>query len=420
MKPAIRVEGLSKKYRIGTRRRPHATNFREALTEGVKNLFHRRPTTPKETGEFWALKDVSFEVQPGEVVGIIGRNGAGKSTLLKILSRIVEPTTGRVEVRGRMGSLLEVGTGFHPELTGRENIYLNGSVLGMTRKEIDSKFDEIVAFSEIEQFLETPVKRYSSGMYIRLAFAVAAHLEPEILVVDEVLAVGDAEFQKKSIGKMGNVARDGKTVIIVSHNANVMSSLCNRAFLLRGGLLASSGETSEILREYVSDATHSENGYFSTENHPARHANHKRLIKTMVLKSRTGQPTAHFYTGDALRVELKIENDEPIVDPRIAVSVEDSLGRRLFTVASFFSTKLPTMMPGSHGIECIIPRLRLGGGRYLLSTSISSSSNMLDSLDNAAWFNVESKNIYGNGEVYIPVYGPIVEDSLWVTPNNTD
>ncbi|HEY8504719.1 MAG TPA: ABC transporter ATP-binding protein, partial [Gemmataceae bacterium] len=232
MRPAIRVENLSKQYRLGeTLGSPYQT-LRDALAEAAKaplrRLFRRdRPGVGGGArGHFWALKDVSFEVKPGEVVGVIGRNGAGKSTLLKVLSRITEPTAGRAEIRGRVGSLLEVGTGFHPELTGRENIYLNGSILGMNRREIARKFDEIVAFSEIEKFLDTPVKRYSSGMYVRLAFAVAAHLEPEILIVDEVLAVGDAAFQKKCLGKMQDVTKDGRTVVFVSHNLGALQHIC--------------------------------------------------------------------------------------------------------------------------------------------------------------------------------------------------
>src|SRR5262249_26690646 len=227
MKPAIRVENVSKHYRLGTRSRGVTHNLTESIVEGAAGLWRGLTGRPRgDDGEdtVWALRDVSLAVQPGEVVGVIGRNGAGKSTLLKILSRITEPTTGRAVVRGRMGSLLEVGTGFHPELTGRENIYLNGSILGMSRGEIDRKFDEIVAFSEIEKFLDTPVKRYSSGMYVRLAFAVAAHLEPEILVVDEVLAVGDAAFQKKCLGKMQEAGRHGQTVVFVSHNMQAVQS----------------------------------------------------------------------------------------------------------------------------------------------------------------------------------------------------
>src|SRR5215213_10002858 len=239
MQPIIRVDDLSKLYYLG-RSAAAYTTFREALVDlaRVPLRYLRRGEEPET---LWALKNVSFEVSPGDVIGIIGRNGAGKSTLLKILSRITEPTSGRVELYGRIASLLEVGTGFHPELTGRENIFLNGSILGMTRKEIASKFDEIVAFAEVEKFIDTPVKRYSSGMYVRLAFAVAAHLEPEILIVDEVLAVGDAAFQKKCLGRMGDVARHGRTVLFVSHNMTAIRTLCRRAILLNGGRVESEG-----------------------------------------------------------------------------------------------------------------------------------------------------------------------------------
>jgi lipopolysaccharide transport system ATP-binding protein len=258
MRPAIRVDNLSKRYRIGTRHHPGGRDLRETITHGVQGLWRRLrgnsgpngTKTTVEDGEFWALRDVSFEVQAGQVVGVVGRNGAGKSTLLKILSRIVEPTSGRAEVRGRIGSLLEVGTGFHPELTGRENIYLNGSILGMARAEIARKFDEIVAFSEIERFLDTPVKRYSSGMYVRLAFAVAAHLDPEILILDEVLAVGDAAFQKRCLGKMQQVGSSGRTVLFVSHNMAAVRALCTRGVLLEGGLVSQVGDIGTIADTY--------------------------------------------------------------------------------------------------------------------------------------------------------------------------
>src|SRR5437762_6507346 len=244
---AISVQNLSKRYLVGHRHKPveqHSVrDLRELLARGLRNAARkaadlargRQVVQGDHIEEFWALKDVGFEVQEGEVLGIIGRNGAGKSTLLKILSRITEPTTGRVTLRGRVASLLEVGTGFHPELSGRENIFLNGAILGMTRGEIRKKFDEIVAFAEVEKFLDTPVKRYSSGMYVRLAFAVAAHLEPEILIIDEVLAVGDAEFQKKCLGKMSEVANGGRTVLFVSHNLAAVNALCDRAIVLKAG-----------------------------------------------------------------------------------------------------------------------------------------------------------------------------------------
>jgi lipopolysaccharide transport system ATP-binding protein len=250
----IEVENLGKRYVLDHQQeREKYTALRDVIAQGVKSAlkgFGGKKTETKE--EFWALKDVSFEVKRGEVVGIIGRNGAGKSTLLKILSRITEPTTGRVRLRGRVASLLEVGTGFHPELTGRENIYLNGAVLGMMRQEIDRKFDEIVAFAEVEKFLDTPVKRYSSGMYVRLAFAVAAHLEPEILVVDEVLAVGDAAFQKKCLGKMGDVAsKEGRTVLFVSHNMAAVQSLCQKGIWLNDGQVVRFGDVTQVTSDYL-------------------------------------------------------------------------------------------------------------------------------------------------------------------------
>lgn len=251
MKAIVRVENLSKQYSIGTREA--YDTLRESIVQAMRTPFNRlRGRNGKRNSEtIWALKNVSFKVEPGEVVGIIGRNGAGKSTLLKVLSRITEPTNGRAELYGRVASLLEVGTGFHPELTGRENIYLNGAILGMKKTEIDRKFDQIVAFAELEKFLDTPVKRYSSGMYMRLAFAVASHLEPEILIVDEVLAVGDAAFQKKCLGKMGEVAKEGRTVLFVSHNLAAVRSLCGRAIWLDGGEVVGLGDAGQVVLEYL-------------------------------------------------------------------------------------------------------------------------------------------------------------------------
>ncbi len=250
---AIKLQGVSKKYTIGKEKDG-------SLRGTLGNLFSKKST---KTDEFWALKDVSFEVQKGDVVGIIGRNGAGKSTLLKILSQITRPTDGKIEINGRIASLLEVGTGFHPELTGRENVYLNGTILGMTRKEVQAKFDEIVAFSGIEKFIDTPVKHYSSGMYVRLAFAVAAHLEPEILIIDEVLAVGDAEFQKKCLGKMKDVAGEGRTVIFVSHDLAAVKSLCNKGVLLERGKVLNQGQIESTIKKYLDNFTNK--GYESKD-----------------------------------------------------------------------------------------------------------------------------------------------------------
>jgi lipopolysaccharide transport system ATP-binding protein len=255
MKPIVRVENLSKQYRLGTREAAYGT-LRESIVEAVRAPLKRlRGSNGKRNSEtIWALKGVSFEVDPGEVIGIIGRNGAGKSTLLKVLSRITEPTAGRAELYGRVASLLEVGTGFHPELTGRENLYLNGAILGMKKTEIDRKFDEIVAFAELEKFLDTPVKRYSSGMYMRLAFAVASHLEPEIMVVDEVLAVGDVSFQKKCLGKMEDVAQEGRTVLFVSHNMVAIQSLCKRALWLDKGEIVEDGAAAAVVSNYLNSS----------------------------------------------------------------------------------------------------------------------------------------------------------------------
>lgn len=274
----IRAERLGKKYIIGHQTADRSTTFRDVITQNVKNFVRgakdmaqgKAIVAGDELEEFWALKDVNFEIKRGDVVGIIGRNGAGKSTLLKVLSRITEPTEGRVEIKGRVASLLEVGTGFHPELSGRENVYLNGAILGMTRAEINRKFDEIVDFSGVEKFLDTPVKRYSSGMYVRLAFAVAAHLEPEILVVDEVLAVGDAEFQKKCLGKMQDVAGQGRTVLFVSHNMGAVNNLCSVGVLMADGRSIYSGPAGSVIDKYSNSMEMAYDLSFSNEQSKPR------------------------------------------------------------------------------------------------------------------------------------------------------
>ena len=300
----IRAEGLGKKYLIGHQaERERYTALRDVIARSARNfkrsvsdlLGGRANVAGDEVEEFWALKDVAFEIKRGEVVGVIGRNGAGKSTLLKILSRITEPTVGRVEIRGRVASLLEVGTGFHPELTGRENIYLNGAILGMSRAEIKRKFDEIVAFAEVEKFLDTPVKRYSSGMYVRLAFAVAAHLEPEILVVDEVLAVGDAEFQKKCLGKMKDVADNGRTVLFVSHNMAAIRNLCSKVAVLKSGRLVDMGNTGEVIR-----------GYFGRLGNDTSYVGLKPLghLRAFIERVELPQPTCSF--GDTLQINIDL------------------------------------------------------------------------------------------------------------------
>jgi lipopolysaccharide transport system ATP-binding protein len=298
----IHVEGIGKRYRIGGGRR-HDT-LRDAIADRARRLVGRGGPKPAPA-EFWALREVSFDVKEGEVVGIVGRNGAGKSTLLKIVSRITPPTEGRVRLNGRVASLLEVGTGFHPELTGRENIFLNGAILGMTRQEIRKKFDEIVAFSEVEKFLDTPVKHYSSGMYVRLAFAVAAHLEPEILIVDEVLAVGDTGFQKKCLGKMGEVAKGGRTVLFVSHNMAAVQKLCGRTVLLNDGRLLTQGDTDAVITEYVRSFQPSTQPVVELDGRTQADADARPT--RLRLFGRGGRPTAQFLIGEPWTVVLEFQ-----------------------------------------------------------------------------------------------------------------
>lgn len=319
---AITVENISKRYLIDHRAR--ADTLRDALTQGVRGLWGRLRQGRLQQEEFWALRDINLEVKPGEVLGIIGRNGAGKSTLLKILSRITEPTTGRIQIRGRVASLLEVGTGFHPELSGRENIFLNGAILGMSRAEVARKFDEIVAFAEIERFLDTPVKRYSSGMYVRLAFAVAAHLEPEILIVDEVLAVGDVAFQKKCLGKMKSVAgNQGRTVLFVSHNLHAVQNLCSRGMLLGGGRLVAAGTTSETVAQYTR-AVDVEGPAFLPA--PSPQLLHQGYVIGAVVESAEGRTVLMVRLGIPWQVRITIRLNHAVNDLVVAIGFASADG----------------------------------------------------------------------------------------------
>jgi len=325
MKPIVKVEQLSKQYRIGTRQSSHPT-LRDMIARTVrapiKGLREKR-----RRENIWALKDVSFEIMPGEVVGIIGRNGAGKSTLLKVLSRITEPTSGSIKLYGRIASLLEVGTGFHPELTGRENTYLNGAILGMKRTEIERKFDEIVAFAEIEEFLDTPVKRYSSGMYMRLAFAVAAHLEPEILLIDEVLAVGDAAFQNKCLGKMGEVAKHGRTVVFVSHQMGAVAQLCRKAMLLNHGVIAKEGDTQSVIDFYLNEVTGgSDNGFAGLDSDKEMY-----VTKAQALDAE-GNVKTHFTHNEPIIIAITCKINRWFPNSSLGFFVKDHRGRKIFTV----------------------------------------------------------------------------------------
>ncbi len=349
---AIRVENLSKQYRIGGPQARYKT-IRETMMDMAMAPAHRlrrlgQPVPPEEI--IWALKDVSFEVKHGEVLGIIGRNGAGKTTLLKILSRITEPTEGRAEIHGRVGSLLEVGTGFHPELTGRENIYLNGAILGMKRTEIDRKFDEIVQFAEIEKFLDTPVKRYSSGMYVRLAFAVAAHLEPEILLVDEVLAVGDLAFQQKCVGRMGDVAREGRTVLFVSHNMAAVRKLCRQAMLVEGGRTKIAGSADSVIDQYLASSASEISSIVALPPGPSNARGAGICLRFFAEDDR---PQAQFHAGEAWRIVLDFEMFKPTphVIAAVGLATLDSV-----SVITYWS-KAEELGPGGYSVEfeCTAP-----------------------------------------------------------------
>jgi lipopolysaccharide transport system ATP-binding protein len=366
--PVISVASLSKRYVIEHESRHD--NLRDTLHHTARKLWRRfRWGTGFQKEEFWALRDVSFEVQRGEVVGIIGRNGAGKSTLLKILSRITEPTQGRIELRGRVASLLEVGTGFHPELSGRENVFLNGAILGMSRAEIRRKFDEIVAFAEVEKFLDTPVKHYSSGMYVRLAFAVAAHLEPEILVVDEVLAVGDTEFQKKCLGKMQAVARDdGRTVLFVSHNLAIVRHLCPKALLLKQGRIACLGPTTEVLERYLATAGASESVWQRQRPPPP---GCRGFITAVRLTDAARTAAVAFPCSDPVVVQVTAEVRQRIPSCQLAVRLSNHEGLPVFTTTNADSGGLlEALNPGRHEFEFAVPGAFLAAGRYAVTAML--------------------------------------------------
>src|SRR5437660_445018 len=396
---AIRVEGLGKQYQIGGDRKPYKT-IRESITDMVLDPLRRLRaglSADALNGEhaFWALKDVSFEVNRGEVVGIIGRNGAGKSTLLKILSRITEPTEGEVEIVGRVGSLLEVGTGFHPELTGRENVYLNGAILGMKRSEINRRFDEIVAFSEIERFLETPVKHYSSGMYTRLAFAVAAHLEPEILMVDEVLAVGDAAFQKKCLGKMGDVAKAGRTVLFVSHNLAAILALSTRAVLIDKGRITRSGTPTDIVQRYaeITDSLRT----IPLADRTDRGGD--RSVRMMSLKIDSGAAVGPIRCGDRLRITIGYTAARPLKQPAFLIGIYDPFERPIFFLDSSVAGGLPEILPSEGTVTCLTDPINLSPGPCAVNVAVIFGSAIADHVVHAATFHVEPQDFYGTGKL---------------------
>ncbi|MBI3463907.1 MAG: ABC transporter ATP-binding protein [Planctomycetes bacterium] len=361
-----------------------------------------------------ALQDVSFDVQPGEVVGIIGRNGAGKSTLLKILSRITEPSSGRVELHGRVGSLLEVGTGFHQELSGRENIFLNGAILGMSRREIQRRFDEIVAFAEIDRLLDTPVKRYSSGMYVRLAFAVAAHLNPEILLVDEVLAVGDIAFQKKCLGKMNEASRSGRTVLFVSHNMATVSNLCERVMVLKQGRIEFAGDAQEGIGLYVRENVNSPSAVVDLSSHPNRRSHGKPILQQIVVRDRDGHPTEQIPCGDPLEIELLVDPGQGPKFLHFSIQFEDAVGTILFTASTQLSAREWPVLGGRSVVKCSLDRVPLAPGEYCLSVHASSSqSPRLDWVPHAVRLFVHEADVYGTGRRPTGRQGYFVVLSRW-------
>jgi lipopolysaccharide transport system ATP-binding protein len=402
---AISVEQLSKQYVLGLE--PAKRHLRDALSDGVRNLFKTGKSAPEES--FWALKDVSFEVKEGDRVGIIGRNGAGKSTLLKVLSRITEPSTGRVRMKGRVASLLEVGTGFHPELTGRENVYLNGAILGMSRAEIKQKFDEIVAFSEVEKFLDTPVKRYSSGMYVRLAFAVAAHLEPEVLIVDEVLAVGDIQFQEKCLGKMEDVSASGRTILFVSHNMDSIRKLCSIGIFMKSGMMKEIGGIEEVIGNYLGQfhAEGSSNTIYLDTN--SKTGFYVEKIEVLDLN---GLPKDQVNTWDAVRFRIHFYSPDNLKSGSVVFQISTVSG----LVVTLCSTQpdhsvAVEFKAGMNTVDCVFPKLMVSAGKYLIGAGLA--------IPNAEWLyrelqygvlNVAAQDVYHSG------FAPV--SSRYLTPHD--
>jgi lipopolysaccharide transport system ATP-binding protein len=411
MPPVIRVSNLGKEYIIGAREKQAYQTFREMLTQALAAPFQRLRTLGGDATDeerFWALKDVSFEVHQGEVVGIIGRNGAGKSTLLKILSRITDPTEGEVEVRGRVASLLEVGTGFHPELTGRENIYLNGAILGMSRAEITRKLDEIVAFSEVERFLDTPVKRYSSGMSVRLAFAVAAHLEPEILIVDEVLAVGDVGFQKKCLGKMGDISVEGRTVLFVSHNLSALRALCSRGILLTHGKIDTLGDADTVIDAY-SVLVKADTSVSIANRSDRSGSGNAKIINVEITEPSDGRLPS---CGSSLTYEITFECRKIINGLNVYFGVYDVNNSEVIHINSEISGHVFPSVFNRITIKLGIPRLSLTPGCYRIDVGILNGCEILDLVRGADVLQV----IYGDyfGSKCLGSYrGLLLLDHYW-------
>ncbi len=422
----IRAEGLGKRYLIGHQAEGERyTALRDVIARGARGLVRsaadmmrgRQLVAGDAVEEFWALRDVSFEVSRGEVVGIIGRNGAGKSTLLKVLSRITEPSEGRVTLRGRVASLLEVGTGFHPELTGRENIYLNGAILGMTRAEIRRRFDEIVAFAEVEKFLDTPVKRYSSGMYVRLAFAVAAHLEPEILIVDEVLAVGDAEFQRKCLGKMGEVASGGRTVLFVSHNADAHRRLCSTGIYLSAGHVRLVGDIDTCLANYVAtELIQPTSHVIELQADPS----HQPQLLRIEILDQHGIPKPCLQTWDHAKFRVFYQSPKYFRGGSVELYISSLNGTLLIRCSTSPDSNYQLDFEKGIGfVDCDFPTLPLSAGSYILGAALAIPNvQWLDNRPHAATLRVEPRDVFGSGLAPRATRYPIAITHDWTCKKN--
>ncbi len=419
MSTAIIVENLSKKYIIGHQKKESYTALRDVLANGAKRLAHKliHPFAASRNGptheEFWALKDIDFSIKQGDRIGVIGRNGAGKSTLLKILSRVTEPTSGRVVINGRVSSLLEVGTGFHPELTGRENIFLNGAILGMSRKEIKRKIDEIVEFSGVERFLDTPVKRYSSGMYVRLAFSVAAHLEPEILIIDEVLAVGDAEFQKKCLGKIEEVGAEGRTVLFVSHNMASIQQLCTRGILLHDGTVRNAGSIEKVIDSYLNNP--GSIGIESVGDIPRARDDYGAIVRfnnAWPVNSK-GKRTTSFMSGEDISFDLEIKAFDKIDSLSIVAGINTYMDYRITTVLSEEAGMLLSVGKDTDTtINLKFPKLRLKPGNYSLTLGIRRNKLAFDHVVKAIKFEVSEFSVNKKSRDSWTV-GDVLTESVW-------
>ena len=413
MSQAITVENLGKRYRIGLLK--HETMLRDVLA----GIFKRNKTGQQET--FWALRNITFNIQQGEVVGVVGRNGAGKSTLLKVLSRITYPTEGTMRVRGRVSALLEVGTGFHEELTGRENIALNGSILGMPQREVNAKLDEIIDFADVEKFIDTPIKRYSSGMRLRLGFAVAAHLEPDVMLVDEVLAVGDAAFQKKCLNAMDDLHGGGRTVVFVSHNMEAIENLCPRVIWIDNGQIRMDGEADTVIREYLSTFSTLQKEGVDLANYEPREGNGNAKVTRVEILSPEGQPIQIIRSGDGLKVRIYYEVYKRIPEPHFGFRLTTELGT-MITDLSTWSTglEIPELQPCQGSIDFDIDFLNLMPGRYYLTLWIQGVGPIkYDILDNFMVLDVDTSNYFDSGRGISSKFGLVFFPCRWRLRNTS-